>query len=273
MPANVACPKCNAKYKLPENLVGRPVKCKKCGAGFKVGGNKSAALDERSKTGRSEDKAKQAATAKKRVDKELAKFGLDGQIEPLGGLFDENPDTSSPNPLSNIADPGFGSGSNISADEAPADDDLSKMFENPALVKPKSRKKSNLDDEAKSLETFNLKTAIKEVWFCVLLFLGPIVLAGVLLPYFMGATWEWITEYTRYAVAAVAVGIHIWGSIMAYKHSAKIWVLVVALLVPPFLWFYLIRNWQEMKPYGLALITVIVLPLIYIPFALMSDSF
>ena len=36
MPAAIACPKCKKQYNLPDNLLGKPVKCTACQTTFKT---------------------------------------------------------------------------------------------------------------------------------------------------------------------------------------------------------------------------------------------
>lgn len=102
MPVSISCPKCKTKYSLPDELQGKPVKCKSCGVTF------------RTKSG---SKARVAAGAKAKKDsphvvsqQDINKFGIAGQLQRPPEIFAA---TSNQSPqsvaLGNFAleDPGF----------------------------------------------------------------------------------------------------------------------------------------------------------------------
>jgi hypothetical protein len=113
MPAVVVCPKCQARYQLPDTAVGKTIECKKCSTRFAatpadqqqlavVGAQtKSVSL----KSSRAEIASRYPVGASAEA---LARFGLDGplqrQPDPMGGPFSPPPKDI----LGNYAaDPGF----------------------------------------------------------------------------------------------------------------------------------------------------------------------
>jgi hypothetical protein len=112
MPFAASCPHCQKQYQLPEQLVGKTVKCKECRQDFQVGNSslvaQTAAAGAGGQTARPAGRvpAGNAAGAS-----ELSRFGLDGPIvRPSTDIFADSPQPPrSGDPLGNFAneDPGF----------------------------------------------------------------------------------------------------------------------------------------------------------------------
>ncbi len=157
MPTAVACPKCNARYSLPDELVGKPVKCKACGTVFK---SNPAVAPAGQAGGRGQANAMVArkravARAKPPVsNEEFARAGLDGPIKESVDLFNEqaNPQFD---PLSNhiVHDPGF---AEFEVDDDGEDNDtdteISQVLRNTAIRKKVSTSKKKEDPLAQYLE-------------------------------------------------------------------------------------------------------------------------
>ena len=136
MPAVVACPKCKAKYNLPDQLIGKPVQCKACSTRFQVGQPRKALPDK------SAGKAVVANPVSPQQRAEMAKLGIDGPFQPRPDLFVGGP-ISPADPLANhvVEDPGFAT-SDIEIQESEAteqeeQDDFAAVFINPAIAAPK----------------------------------------------------------------------------------------------------------------------------------------
>lgn len=271
MPANVACPKCKTKYKLPDNLIGKPVKCQKCGAGFKVGQAAKAPASAGAKRMPQSSKADADAN-------ELKKMGLDGPIQHTSeAIFDSSPPADAgAGLLGNLAtDPGF-SAPKVEDEEQ---EDVGVLFENPALGQKKKKKKSEfvytpqrqgLEDHKP--EPFVFRDAIKEVWFLCLLILGLMSAAGIMIPYFGGEGLSYISLITRSIVGVVGLLVSIWGCVLAYKTSESVLVLLLCIFVPFYIFYFTATNWKAMKPYFLAFIVCCVVSVMYVPFDLMGGD-
>ena len=75
MPLAVACPKCKTRYSLPDQLVGKPVKCKSCSTLFQVNAPHKAVAQQASPQQAMASAAKTPSTLN---SAELARLGLDG---------------------------------------------------------------------------------------------------------------------------------------------------------------------------------------------------
>ena len=105
MPATIACPKCQTKYQLPESALGKPIKCKKCGAGFRT-----RAPQQGQSPGTKVASGQRSSNSKPQPSqKELAKYGIDGPIKRQADIFSAPPPPPRSNPLGNfvLEDPGF----------------------------------------------------------------------------------------------------------------------------------------------------------------------
>jgi predicted Zn finger-like uncharacterized protein len=178
MPVVIACPKCQTKYQLSDEMLGRAIKCKSCGTVFKTKrpasssatspaagqkpGTRPAAGSTKPASGaarptRPAGQPRPSAPAVSGAD--LAKFGLDGPLRRQADLFAgaANSPARGPDMLGNLAaDPGFGGSEEPAADgsvagkpkkqPAPSADlnDLSEILRNPymAPANPVSAKKN-----------------------------------------------------------------------------------------------------------------------------------
>ena len=140
MPTAVACPKCKTKYSLPDQLLGKPVKCKSCNTMFKVAPPAAAGAAQ-------QPARKPAATVPQVNQAELAQMGLDGPINRQPELFGEIPPPQAGNPLGNhvVVDPGFAEIESDVGNEEPGEDPITSIFQNPALEssQPKRRVKKS----------------------------------------------------------------------------------------------------------------------------------
>ncbi len=142
MPAVVACPKCKTKYKLPDNILGKPIKCKSCGTAFQT-----KAPDAAKSASTTATKSKPAGT--KASAAELAKFGLDGPLRRQPDVFEGATPISAkaPDTLGNLAaDPGFVEQPLVKqSDEGNDDgqDPMADIFANPALEAARAKRENS----------------------------------------------------------------------------------------------------------------------------------
>ncbi len=137
MPTAVACPKCKTKYSLPDQLLGKPVKCKTCNTMFKVAAPVAGVAVKK-------PASKTAAAIPQVNQAELARLGLDGPISRQPELFGEIPPRQAGNPLGNhvVVDPGFGEVESPVAEEKATKDAVAAIFKNPALESAKAAAKT-----------------------------------------------------------------------------------------------------------------------------------
>ncbi len=132
MPAVIACPKCKTKYQLPDSLLGKPIKCKSCGAAFQTKAPatpaKATAPQPKTPSGPAQPSAS-----------ELSRFGLDGPLRRQPDVFAGAAPMprKGPDMLGNLAaDPGF---ANVGyekevEEESKTPDDLAEILQNPYLA-------------------------------------------------------------------------------------------------------------------------------------------
>lgn len=100
MPATIACPKCQTRYKLPDSALGKPIKCQKCGASFRT----------QRPTGQPQApvQAGSSAAAPQPSQQEMAKYGIEGPMKRQADIFSAPPPQHGGS-LGNFAleDPGF----------------------------------------------------------------------------------------------------------------------------------------------------------------------
>lgn len=269
MPTNVACPKCSTKYKIPDKLLGKAVKCQKCGASFRVGGKKPAAAP----AGQTSAKSNRPTTK----SSELAKFGLDGPIRSDDlDIFDSSPASAPPpNALGNHAlDPGF-------VPPQPKDEnaevDPNELFVNPALA-PKKKKKMSIDSYQPTRERlgdfdgepFVFKDAIKLPWFLLLMVLGVVALICTVVPYMLGPEYAWITFVGMGICGLASFVVNMWGLVLAYQTTGEVVTLILCLFVPFYFLYFLIVNWSAMKPFAAAAGVCLITCLFHVPFLFLN---
>jgi hypothetical protein len=111
MPANIACPKCQTRYQIPDNVMGKTIACKKCGTKFLAAANEGVKVGVTA-TAASAAPRRQAVANRRYSEgasaEALARLGLDG---PIRRQADPLSDDLVPPPkdiLGNYAaDPGF----------------------------------------------------------------------------------------------------------------------------------------------------------------------
>ena len=130
----IACPKCQAKYKLPPTARGKVVQCKSCKTKFTVGGAQPATP---ARAAQANPRSQTQPTA------ELARLGVDGPIRRTPDLFEAAPPPPH-DPLANhvIEDPGFAPIAAPVVDgtesaESTGPNEYADLMNNPAVVKPK----------------------------------------------------------------------------------------------------------------------------------------
>jgi len=258
MPAVVACPKCKAKYKLPDQMVGKPVQCKACQTRFQVGQPRKALPDKSAGTA----VAPKAISPEQRA--EMGKLGIDGPLQSRPDLFGGGP-ISAADPLANhvVEDPGFG-GYGIEtnqAEEASVEeeqDDYAAVFVNPAIVAPK-QSKSKVDPLAQYLDNDSELAASMEgagqqvsqqagwlkVGFLFLFFLLAFVLSftsdTMFVPVIAFICCFFITGIVGLVLAIKA-------SICVAKNTDSAVLGVVSFFVGPLLIYFLFAHWS--KPYS-----------------------
>lgn len=138
MPVAIACPKCQTRYSLPDQALGKPVKCKSCGTVFKT---KAPAPKSPANQAAPQRPTQPPAQRPAPVSNpELAKFGIDGPISRPADIF---AGTSAPppqmgNPLGNfvLEDPGFADLNVVQEEiqeEMGGEDGMSAILNNPYM--------------------------------------------------------------------------------------------------------------------------------------------
>ena len=270
MPVAVACPKCQKKYNLPENMLGKPVKCTSCQTQFKTparsarpagaGGNRQHA-----KT----DPRQQAALRKRQLQQqqqaaELKQLGVDGPLQRTPDIFDGlGQMRGTPDPLSNHAmeDPGFGEVKYTASGDVEVEDNdpMAAMFENPAVAKPK---KKVVRQQSQKERSFHQEPAL---WLAIVfpvLFFAPVGL---------GLLGLMSTEVIRPLLYGILIAMlvcllltWIWAMVSAYKTAPNVLQFVLCLFVPFYVFYFTAKHWKvkEMKSSGLAFAVMCLLPTI-----------
>lgn len=145
----VGCPKCQKKFKLAEEMMGKTVRCSQCQTKFKTAANEKASVNRSKKSKRLPveglDEPSQASSAS------LKKVGLSGPIQASDDLFqDAVSNRRGPDPLGNFSleDPGFGDVNVVLKDDdddgGATSDDKKHLLANPALksIAAATKKKS-----------------------------------------------------------------------------------------------------------------------------------
>ncbi len=257
MPANIACPKCSAKYKVPSKILGKAVKCQKCGSSFKA-----APLSSATKAGTTRRPAQPKPTDPR--NKELAKFGLDGPIVAESNeIFDSSPAAPS-GALGNLAtDPGFSAHSFPKNNEEEVDE-VNEFFTNPALPQ---QKKKNLSTEGRSKQASSATPKlIKQVWFQLLIWLGLLTIACVVTTLVGGKDLLFVLMIGHGICGVASLAVSIWGLMLAYETSRDTTTLILCILVPFYILYFVITHWAEMRSFVWATLVVTILQMIYIPF-------
>ena len=248
----IACPKCQAKYKLPENARGKVVLCKSCNTRFKVGGAQPAAA------------VPAAVRPAAQPTAELAQLGVDGPIRQTPDLFETAPPPPH-DPLANhvIQDPGFAplappSGDGMEAGESTGAGEYEDLLNNPAVAKPKVVEKKE-DPLAQYLrqEDWDLinpggqssgqssSQLSKFVWLIILILFG----AGVGLDYYLlGSNPKLAASLSVFLVFAfmmVSLATTIWGLVWIFQNTKDIGLTLLSAAVGPVMFYFMIVHWKS----------------------------
>jgi uncharacterized membrane protein YhaH (DUF805 family) len=243
MPATIACPKCQTKYKLPDSALGKPIKCKKCGAGFRTQprqGQPQASAQQLAVKSKPQPSQQELSVRSKPQpsQKELAQFGIDGPLKRQADIFSAPPPPRQNNPLGNfvLEDPGFADvelARQEVREEMGASDGMEAILNNPYALTSNQTPKKQLEVASKPtmgamLFSFQGR-APRRVYWGVLLSL-PLVL--ILL------------------VAGLVVG-----AILIDLLAVRIIIgLAVLALFIPFVWISLavnVRRWHDLNKSGM----------------------
>ncbi len=261
MPAVVACPKCKAKYNLPDQLIGKPVQCKGCGTRFQVGKPKSALISKKAGAGTVANPVSPQQRA------EMTKLGISGPLQSRPDLFASGP-ISPVDPLANhvVQDPGFGESQMIdsqASEQAPdeADDEFAAMFTNPAIEASKSNQKATpkVDPLAqylkKDLEDGGLEPLAgpqkvsneKTSWLRMGLLLIPYIFAFVL-AFFSTSVSGFMFWGVDFLVFVVACGLQWRGATLVSENSGSTALAILSFIFWPLLLIFSIIYWNGVRP-------------------------
>ena len=261
MPLVVACPKCNAKFKLPDQLIGKPIQCKACQARFQVGKPRKALPDQSAgKAGTAV--ATSTITPEQRA--EMARLGVDGPLQSRPDLFAGGP-ISAADPLANhvVQDPGFAGSANRAEVEEKASqqadqEEYSAVFVNPAITAPKQTETKsdplapylNKDDGfGEPLDAGGKKKSPQAGWlkvgFLLLFFLLAFVLSFTLdtmvVPFLF-------FMFCFFLTGVVALVLSAKGSICVAKNTNSLPLGIVSFLFSPLLIYFLFAHMNKPHP-------------------------
>ena len=272
MPAVVACPKCKAKYNLPDQLIGKPVQCKACSTRFQVGQPRKALPDKSAGT------AVAANPVSPQQRAEMAKLGIDGPFQPRPDLFVGGP-ISPADPLANhvVEDPGFATSDTdleeSESTEQKEQEDFAAVFINPAITAPKKSKSkkdplaqflSKDDDVVQRGGRARKQQSEQTGWLKMVLFL-PAFLAAFILSFFAIRTSMVVFGITFLMVGIAGLVIQFNASRTVKKNTGSLALAIVAFLFFPLMLYYLIVNWNQpypMKGYLFSIISLNVVTMI-----------
>ena len=269
MPAVVACPKCKAKYNLPDQLIGKPVQCKACSTRFQVGQPRKALPDKSAGT------AVVANPVSPQQRAEMAKLGIDGPFQPRPDLFVGGP-ISPADPLANhvVEDPGFATSAtdlekseSTEQEEQEEQEDFAAVFINPAITAPKKSKPkkdplaqflSKDDDVVQSGGRSRQQRAEQAGWLKIALFL-PVFLLAFILSFFAIRTSMVVFGLTFFVVGIAGLVILFNASRTVKKNTGSLALAIVAFLFSPLMLYYLIVHWSQPHPMKGFLFSIIAL--------------
>ena len=191
MPVSIACPKCKTKYRLPDSALGKPLKCQKCGAGFRA----PAPQQITEKPGQAQQLSTKASQPQQAVSKvlqpsqqDISKMGIEGAIKRQADIFSAPPPPTRSNPLGNfsIEDPGFADLEVVKqeVEEEVRSDGMESILGNPYASGPAKKSKGGFKRKSQApavdLRPYStVRTAIK------LLLIGWIAqLIGIFIAFF-----------------------------------------------------------------------------------------
>ena len=269
MPAVVACPKCKAKYNLPDQLIGKPVQCKACSTRFQLGQPRKALPDK------SAGKAVAANPVSPQQRAEMAKLGIDGPFQPRPDLFVGGP-ISPADPLANhvVEDPGFATSDTDFEESESAEqeeqEDFAAVFINPAITAPKKSKPkkdplaqfiSKDDDVVQPGGRARRQRSAQAGWLKIILFL-PVFLLAFILSFFAIRTSMVVFGITFFVVGIAGLVIQFNASRTVKKNTDSLALAIVAFLFFPLMLYYLIVHWNQPHPMKGFLFSIIALTVV-----------
>ena len=241
MPLAVACPKCKTRYSLPDQLMGKPVKCKSCSTLFQVNAPQKAVAQQTSPQQAMASAAKTSPTVN---SAELARLGLDGPILRQPDLFGEIPHPRAGNPLGNhvVVDPGFAE-IDFEAPEEKDPNDISAMFRNPALETIKPKKAIDPKAAKKRKRKKKRQETLENAWVIVL----ALYLIGLAAMIIMWSTTEIQTTTKAYvyvinpALGLVSIVVSIWWLVRCFETRNSVGEFFL-ILIPFYIFVYSLKE-------------------------------
>ena len=252
MPVAVACPKCQKKFNLPEQMLGRPVKCSACGAQFKTPARARVSSAPNPKV-----MAAHAAAQKKAH--ELKQMGVEGLIQRAPDVFDgAGPVNGNIDPLANhlIEDPGFSDVNFESAarDTSQSENPYATMFENTAVENTK--KKATTASKGKKKKRVDLPW-YQEPWFLLTAIFTPLFIVAIVINVTEMVSPDvayWITSVPDWAHSVVGLLGFFWLISLTYEATQSNLQVFLTVLVPFYVFYTLAQHWGLMKSLGYFLI-------------------
>ncbi len=263
MPIAVACPKCQKKYNLPDNMMGRQVKCPACGSPFQVPARKQPVVDPRQAAVQQKKRAEM-----QQREMELRKMGVAGTIQRAPDVFEGLPQMQgTADPLANyqIEDPGFAEVNYTrteTTDINDSDDPMAGMFENPAIEKSK-KKKTKKRKNKKTESPYYL-----EPWFWFTALFLPLYGLLALLCWTQAISYDTalilgVTTLALNGLASIALGV--FGIILIYRNTPSVAQVLLCWFIPFYLFYYLSKHWEPMKSFGNALLAQALISMVSLP--------
>ena len=246
MPTAVACPNCQQKYSLPDNLIGKPVQCKKCNKKFQIGKPKAAAGPAAANNQANQAK-RQAKTAA------LRQMGLD-QLNDSPDLFGSAPPPTH-DPLANhvVHDPGFGQATTYVAGPEEEPHQYADLFENPEVAKKKKRKSADLSKY--NLEEDVIPVPVMRQPWCILLVIFGMMAALTGIIYI--STYEWgkpMGFANLVLVCTVSAILNLWFLVAFFKSQPTTFEIVGFFFIPFYAFVIMFTKFQQLKSVILAII-------------------
>ena len=246
MPAIVACPKCKARYQLPDGVLGKAIKCKSCGTAFQTKATAAVVapnIANEKAVGTASVSAGRQSTAN-----ELARFGIDGPLHRQPDVFAGAAPLprQAPDFLGNHAsEPGFGEVKKTKPAKPIAVEDKSKAHQAEFLTNPALR----LDDNRKRASEGGRKTKVapfhQQVWFIVSA-VFPLLLALILLVTYFSPTFGGYVLAGYFGILCLTGGlIGLWNFINCLKSADNSTEIVLFILVPFYAVFFCVKHWSQ----------------------------
>ncbi len=246
MPAIVACPKCKARYQLPDGVLGKAIKCKSCGTAFQT--KATAAVVAPNIANEKAVSPASASAGRQGVANELARFGIDGPLHRQPDVFaGATPlPRQAPDFLGNHAsEPGFGEVGKTKSAKASVVEDKSKAHQAEFLTNPALR----LEDNRKRASEGGKKTKVapyyQQVWFIVST-VFPLLLALILLVTYFSPTFGGYLLSGYFGILCLTGGlIGLWNLINCLLSADETLEIVLLILVPFYIVYFCVKHWSQ----------------------------